>query len=237
MRTTTTTYLVALSSVILLACGGGASDSQVPPSGDGDACDDPGQGRYFPLATGNQWTYKVTDRDTGVVTTKTQMVGALETLDGDKAGIEAFRLDTQKAGGNVTSWQEDTGDGVLRHREIDMAGGTQTEEVYDPYKLRIDEVAEHIASGASWTETYTERITDTATQQVHDNGKTEQWTVESEGESITVEAGTFCAMRLRKQSTGVSGSSDKTYWFARGVGKIREDDGARLEELSSYSVQ
>jgi hypothetical protein len=43
-------------------------------------------------------------------------------------------------------------------------------------------------------------------------------------------------MRVRRISTANTGGSDKTYWFARGVGKIKEQGVSQLEELLGYQV-
>ena len=224
--------IASFTTLTLLGCASDDPGGEDPPDLE---CDE--AGRYMPLATGNRWTYEITDRTTGAVTTKVQEVGPLETLDGDKAGIEAFRLTTQKPGGTVVSWQQDTGDAVLRHRELDMAGGSQSDEAYQPYKLRLDEIPEHLTPGATWNESYDEQITDPVTMEIVTTGKTESWSVEAVDEVVSTAAGDFCTVRLRKISTATIGGSDKTYWFARGVGKIREDGGDRVEELSAYQVQ
>jgi hypothetical protein len=48
-----------------------------------------------------------------------------------------------------------------------------------------------------------------------------------------VPAGTFDAVLLRKVSNA---SSEKNYWYARGVGKVKET-GAQTEELTEYQVE
>jgi hypothetical protein len=35
----------------------------------------------------------------------------------------------------------------------------------------------------------------------------------------------------------MGGTSTKRYWFVRGVGKVKEQSGAQLEELTSYKVE
>jgi hypothetical protein len=187
------------------------------------------------LATGYSWTFRVTDVD-NVTTEKTQTVGALEDVGGAKAGTTAYRLTTTKPGGMTISWQEDTGDGIHRHRELDQSGANHSEEVYTPFRTRIDETAAHLATDATWMESYTETITDdlgitTMTE------KTETWTVEAVDEPVEVPAGTYCALRLHRTSTaGGTEGSDKRYWFARGVGKVKETGANQTEELVSFSL-
>ena len=64
--------------------------------------------------------------------------------------------------------------------------------------------------------------------------KTENWTVEAVDVQISVGAGTFTCLQIRKQDAG--GGVDKVYWFARGVGKIKET-GGQEEALSTFDVQ
>ena len=212
---------------LVAAC---AEPPQEPPPPELDC---PTEGRYLELATGRVWTYRVAD---GEVTEseKTQTVGELEDVGGDKAGVLAYRLTTEKASGSTISWQEDTGEAVLRHRELDMSGASFTDEIYEPHKTRIDESPAHRAVGASWTDTVTENVTD-QDQLTTTTTKTEAWVVEAVDEVVQVPAGDFCALRVKRTSTvnGATGSV-KTYWFARGVGKVREAGDSQIEELVSY---
>jgi hypothetical protein len=188
------------------------------------------------LGTGASWTYEVDDG--GGIETKTQSVGALEDVGGSKAGTMAFRLTTERATGDVISWQEDTGSGILRHREQDNAGSTTTDEFYAPYKTRLDESDAHVVQGATWSEDYTETVTsDDGTGPVTDtNMKTDTWVVEAVDEVVSVPAGDFCTLRVKRTSTSdAGGGSVKRYWFARDVGKVREEGGSQIEELTAYT--
>jgi hypothetical protein len=50
-----------------------------------------------------------------------------------------------------------------------------------------------------------------------------------------VPAGTFDALVLRR--VGGGGTSIKNYWYARGVGMVRQsEDGKPTHELSSYRI-
>ena len=171
--------------------------------------------------------------DANGVADKTQTVGALEDVGGSKAGTMAYRITTTKVGGSVTSWQEDRGDSIRRHKELDMAGSTQTTEIYEPYRTRVDEIPAHVVAGAQWTEMYTEVVTD-AGGLTTSTPKTETWSVDATEEQVTVPAGTFCALRVHRLSSTPSGpGSDKMFWFTRGVGKIKEVGLGQTEELVS----
>ena len=158
-------------------------------------------------------------------------------MGGQKAGTLAFRFTTTKPGGSVVSWQQDTGTAIVRHREQDDSGTTRTDEYYTPFRTRLDEAPEHLIPGATWTESYEEYVTDVATGQVTTAAKSETWTVESADAQIAVDAGQFCTLQLRRTSrVGTTTGSAKLFWFARGVGKVKEQtDATDTEELTSYT--
>lgn len=187
----------------------------------------------MPLATGNTWTFRVVDPE---VSTKTQTVGDLEDVGGMHAGTQAFRMTTTKPNGEVLSWQADTGTGVVRYAEQDNSGTNTTAEEYTPFRTRVDESDLHTAQGAMWTEDYTEHVSENGGA-VTTTSKSETWTVMAVDELVTVPAGEFCALHLRRTSTagGIDGS-DKSYWFVRGVGKVKEVSAGRTETLESYDV-
>ncbi len=214
--------------VLALALGAAACSADPPP----DPGECPTTGRYFALSPGASWTYEVDDGSE--VVEKTQIVGDLEDVGGAKAGTTAYRLTTSKVSGEVISWQEDTGTAVIRHREQDNAGSTTTDEIYTPFRTRVDESPAHIVLGAMWTESYTETVTSMGATTEAD--KVETWRVEAVDEPLAVPAGDFCTLRVRRTSTvGGTPGSDKTYWFARGIGKVKEVGGSQTEELLSSS--
>jgi len=213
-------------AALLSGCGPGTA-----------ACPGDGSDRYLPLAVGAQWSYSVVEQ--GIPpSTKTNVVEAQETLTGSKAGVNALRVRTTKQGqGDHVSWQEVAGDRVLRHREVTYttSGTEQLEELYLPSRLRVDQTTAHSSASASWTEAYMERTTSLVTQTTPvEVDKDETWTVLSASEVITVPAGSFTTLKVRKVSTaGGAAGSDKTYWYARGIGKVKEVGAGRTEELSS----
>jgi hypothetical protein len=156
---------------------------------------------------------------------------------GAKAGILAYRQRTQKGSGRTTvSWHEDAGSAIRRHRELvyDASSTLETEEYYNPYKLRVDGTAAHTVAGATWIEAYAEHTTDFLLGgAMTTTAKSDRWTIEAVDVTVTVPAGTFSCIRIRH--VGLSTMSDKTYWFARGVGKVKEV-GGMVEELTSYSI-
>lgn len=213
--------------------GGGAADG----GGGGDDGGGGDTGRYFPLEVGASWTYRVTDVSDASVSSKSQTVEAFEDVGGDKAGVMAFRMRSEKDNGYTLSWQEDTGTAVIRHREesYDLADVFESEDWFTPYKLRIDESNAHVELDATFSDSYTEDSID------HTNGdlltsttKSEDWVVEAVDDEIDVPAGTFVCLRLFRSNDGTG--TQKRYWFARGVGKVKETGGAQIEELSDYTL-
>ena len=124
-----------------------------------------------------------------------------------------------------------SGERVVRYREQSFHASTgelELEEQWDPPKLHIDDSAEHVALGASWLEVYEETKLPTDGEQSTETAR-DRWTMIAEDESVTVPAGTFRALVLRK----AGGSSSKTYWYVRGIGKVKEI-GGQTEELATY---
>ena len=246
------TLLIAL---VTIGCGGkSASNDGGNPSRAPD--------RIFPLKVGNTWTYQVTDTD-GKIDVKVQTVVREEAVGGIGPHKDdmAFRLSTGNKINDPEGDAELAGDrrrarGPLpRDSPIDSkSGNVKNEQYWDAPRLRIDETAEHTAKDASWLEPeYTEVAVDIdyykdggtdgdgGTSFIPDGGiKTEDkirdlWSVFSPKDTITVPAGTFDTLVLRRVGNG--GSSVKTFWFARGVGKVREsEEGKPTEELSAYHI-
>jgi len=194
----------------------------------------PGEGSFFPLTTGNSWTFRVTDA--GVVTMKTQTIGPLEPVGGTGPNKDtmAYRATTEKDdGGDMTvSWQAEVDGKIVRYREQSFAatgGAVELEEHWDPYKLRVDATDAHLMQGATWTETYSETKMLTGMPAMTAAGS-DAWRVIAVDESVTVPAGTFDALVIEKM-----GGTPKRYWFVRNVGKVKET-GTQTEELASYDV-
>jgi hypothetical protein len=130
------------------------------------------------------------------------------------------------------SWQAELEGRIVRYREKSYAaanGELEIEEHWEPYKLRVD--GTQLTPGATYTEEYKETklvagaVPATATS-------TDTWRVVAVEEMVTVPAGTFSAVVIEK----VGGTSTKRYWFARGVGKVKEQSGTQVEELTEYKL-
>jgi hypothetical protein len=208
-----------------------------PEPDDAGAIEDAGSPRdpqFLPWQEGNTWTYRVTNN--GTVSTKVVTVMAEEAVGGDGPHADelAFKVVTRKGERDQTvSWQALRGDVVVRFREQSFHAGTgalEQEEHWSPYKLHFDGSAAHTMAGASWFEAYeeTKQVSGAAPET---SGERDRWIVDSPEEKVTVPAGTFRAVVVMK----ASGSDLKTYWYVRGVGKVKET-GGQTEELVSYEI-
>lgn len=205
----------------------GALATPTVPAADSD-------GSLFPLETGNSWTFRTTK---GTATgSKTQTVGELQKVGGDgpMSGVMAYLMTTTKDDGmdKTESWQAELEGKIVRYRERSYSasdGQVELEEYWDPYKLRID--GTQLTAGTTYTEEYNETKVMAGAAPVT-AVSSDAWRVVAVDEMVTVPAGTFNTVLIEK----VGGTSTKRYWFARGVGKVKEQSGAQLEELMSYKL-
>lgn len=230
---------LSLAAVLVAAVGCNEKKPafEGPPEDIGERCSLEGTDRFLPLASGTEWAYVNTKLSDGTTTEKMQFVGDPEDIGGMKAGIMGFPLTTIKEDGENVTWQEDTGTSILRHKEQDRAGNTHRDEIFDEFKVRIDESEDRTMEGATYSVSFVETSTRIDTLETKSSERSEDWTVEMYGEEVTVPAGTFCTMQLRRVTT-VDGElgSNKQYWFARGVGKVKERSNNRREELSEFTI-
>lgn len=203
----------------------GGSDASTTP---------PADAPLLPWKEGNTWTYKVTGG--GEQTTKVTTVHALEPVGGTgpNATKMAFKVVTKKGELDQTiSWQAVEGESVVRYREQSfgaMSGMLELEEHWVPSKLRISWKAEHLVPGASWIDASQETKIPVGGTPVTSETR-DVWKVDGVDQTVTVPAGTFTAIVLIKSG----GTSQKTYWYVPGVGKVKET-GGQTEELVSFQV-
>jgi hypothetical protein len=200
---------------------------------------------YLPLGPGFSWTYLVRSGGPGASSyTKQQVVEARERLGaGPHAGKVAFRLRTTKPSNNFDeveqslSWQAHVGTAIVRYQERSFRNGAATnEESWTPFKLRVDGDPARTAPGASWTELLVERQQRDGT--ISETAGALLWHVVAVDEEVTVPAGTFRCLHLTSTDLPVPGqppSATKHWWFAKGVGKVKEI-GRTIEELVHVSL-
>lgn len=237
---------LALSTLILAACGSSSPDHG-PDAGTGsgsgtgtdggvDAPTNPAQ-RYEPWRVGATWSYKFTD-PTGVkpaATGRKTTIGAQEDVGGLHAGQLAYKAHVETLGGAKDVWETPMGDLDVRYKTAYYgATGALTEtDVEQPSRLKLDESVAHTATGAMFTETFMENVVKTGTAPTT-KSETLAWKVISTSESVTVIAGTYTNV-LHVQRFNAAKAETVDYWYARGVGKLKETGGNNDEELEAFT--
>ena len=232
---------MTLSAILAIAASGCL--------GSGEDASDPGVsamdhvGALLPWKPGNTWTYRVTDNDG--VTVKTTSISAVpEPVGlGPLKDTMAYKVVTKKADGmdQTISWQASLGEMVVRYREQSYAASTgklELEEYWEPYKLHVDGSAEHTKAGAKWPISYTEtkiKVVDGVLGTPATDPTDDAWEVlnaSTDHVGVTVPKDSYQdPVILRK----AGGSSLKTYWYVRGIGKVKES-GGQTEELTDFNL-
>jgi hypothetical protein len=203
------------------------------------------QSERMPLEVGNFWTFAVSDEDGDPPIQKTQRVLRRELVGlGPNAATEAFFLVTSKVEDasldKTESWQglelDASGNAVqvVRYREVSYdkkTGQAELDQYWDRHRLRVDDF--HAAAMGTWTETYTESKLPADDEPELDVPQTETWSVASDDEVVEVPAGTFHAVVVVRHADDPA--DEKRYFFAKGVGKIKET-GGKTEVLLDCSV-
>jgi hypothetical protein len=220
--------LALLPAALLVGCGSddpGATDS-------GTTCE-LATGALLPWKVGNKWTYKVVED--GETSMKVTTIESAEPVGGTgpNAAKMAYKVVTKKGTNDQTiSWQSPDGDKVVRYREQSfgaMSTKLELEEHWDPYKLHIDGTAPHMVLGTTWVETYKETKLPTGAQAATSTAM-DAWRVLSNCETIQVLDTSYNALHVTKQ-----GGDLKNYWYAPGIGKVKET-GGQTEELVKFEA-
>jgi hypothetical protein len=228
MRTISTPLLLSLS---LAACGSGA-----PPAGDDGSNGGPDaqdlSDHMEPWVVGSDWTYATSDPRDGSKTTQHTTVEAYEDVGGKYAGTMAFRVKAGKPDEIAVAWEGYVGDKGVRYKEddYDLQMNLVKSEVWDPPRLKVDQTPANLADGATYSETYSETTTPPGDTKQH----TMNWTVVSTHESVTVPAGTFTVLHVKRTDTG--NGKVREYFFAEGVGKVKEIGDNEIDEMSAYQT-
>jgi hypothetical protein len=221
--------LVCLLSTVALtsACGsGGSSGDQpdAPPGGSGE--------RFLPWTVGSVWNYKLTDPKNPGSPKLNQPTTILRMQDvgGVHAGTQAMVVHHVQYSGSKDVYEAAVGDLDVRYQTsfFDAQGTPTGTDVDQPYRLKLDESAAHTVTGVQWSTSFTETSSGAAA-----TTKNESWSVVASDEPITVIAGSFTALHIRRTS---SGGSLQDYWYVRGVGKVKETGGGQDEELMSFTI-
>ncbi|MDC0714969.1 hypothetical protein POL68_41355 [Stigmatella sp. ncwal1] len=228
----------------LVGCGGSGSlpiGANDPPGGPGVLPGDPVnpspeepnvRQSLWPLTTGSSWTYRITDPVRGTFDKTVEVLG-LENV--PETATKATAMRSTQPHLEELSWQVELDNGmVVRLREEDRKGGALARvTTWSP--ATVKSLARPQALNWSTASTIREltRLDDGSQEEKE---RTYTWRVVAVNETVTVPAGTFTnALKVLRDRPDKDGK-ERIYWLVPGVGKVKED-GERLEELSSYTIQ
>jgi hypothetical protein len=243
---------VALAGMV--ACGGGGSgggvDAGDPPGlvdanpdqpdatpPDSRICEQGGHAtsnRYLPFDVGNTWRYRVDEGDGTPPAVKNQGYEELITPDAETGPVMVQT--TAKTNGSTENWLQQQGDRIvrLRQQDFDELGNLERTTYYRPHRLRLDESPERLVAGATWTENYVIEERDPLDNLVSEETVSEEWLVAEVDVACPAPWEALKCIHLElDRFTG----TQKSYWFARSYGKIRELSGPVEELLVGCTLQ
>jgi hypothetical protein len=246
-------WLVALAAASAGCVGGSApSDPYALPGEHPEAAPSPSGGvlegpspaagsrqSHFPLVDGASWTYQHTNLvdapwEEGARVTATTY-----------GGRDAFVLtDEEDAEGEQThSTLVVDGTRIYRtYKETAVGDEVAVTTTYDPAFLRYDEAWREVGTSVTLDDDWTQRCVVASSASncapgAMKLGRTSHtYTVLDVADAITVPAGTFNAVKIQRDN--VLDPETKLFWFAVGVGKVREQnpETGAVEELSAYEI-
>jgi hypothetical protein len=232
------------------AAGGGGSSGSAGGSGGtggtgGTGSDDPrapgGSDSYYPLADGATFTYHHTNPAKPAWDEVATLTAT--TYNGKPAFILSDQEDAQ--GEQTRSTLQVQGTGVWRvFRDVTVSGQTAVEVTYDPAFLRFDEAwtmaGQMMTLADDWTQVcHMSSAAQTCSPGATTTGTTTHtFNVIATSAKLTVPAGTFDTVEVERTKMKTNSTETKRFWFARGVGKVREEDlsSGSVEELSEYHI-
>jgi hypothetical protein len=194
---------------------------------------------HFPLVDGTSWTYHHTNQvDDPWDETDTVMSTSYK-------GEDAFILSDQEDAQGEQTHSTHVLDGTRVYRaykEVAVGDVVAVTTTYDPSFLRYDEAwtksGDTVTLDDDWTQNCVVASTasNCAPGAMKIGTTTHTYTVLSAAEELTVPAGTFTTVKIQRDN--VTSPETKLFWFAAGVGKIREENpmtGA-VTELTAYEI-
>jgi hypothetical protein len=185
---------------------------------------------YLPYEVGMMWSYRVTDLSSGERKDKDQRLD--DEIDDPVHGPVIVQI-TGKLAGSTRSLLRVAGDRVERlvQEDRDTSDAVERTTTYDPPQIRIDESADRVVAGARWEESYVETVEQPGTPTLM-IANTDAWEAVAVDVACEAPLGGFECLHLRRTRTE-GGIAIKDFYFARGIGKVREVGDNQSEELSA----
>jgi hypothetical protein len=179
---------------------------------------------YLPLEVGAVWRYLVT-RDDGQRGSGTVRIEGIDYA-ASRSDAPEYRVREDLLDGTIWSWEDREPDRVRREqRELeDRSDMVVGEESYDPPDTVLDERPEHLRLGATWSEAFFETAPNIKGRPKSKRVEV-KWEVESVTDQVTVPAGTFTCLRVRRAEKH---RPPIVSWYARGVGLVRQTGAGAL---------
>jgi hypothetical protein len=191
------------------------------------------EGSLYPLVDGAEWVYVVK-------TTSGQILGMDVTALSETTweGMQAFALTDEPNANGISSVSTLIRDAVFRvHREeMDQTGTTAILD-YTPGFMRASDAWTTVGFMEEILYDRTEYDANGQNPVVEARGHT--YEVLAINEEVTVPAGTFdCVKVERVRTVGTESGALAVFWYAPGVGKVREERPVEMEieELVSVSI-
>lgn len=194
---------------------------------------------HFPLIGGATWNYHHENP------TKQPWDEVVTLVDTTYKDQPAFIMNDQEdaRGEQTASTLQVQGSGVYRvYKEVSVADKLALKVSYDPAFLRYDEawtaVGQTVTLDDDWAQecVFSSSASKCAAGSTKTGKTTHTYTVVAIDEEVTVPAGTFKAVIIERLNPG--NRETKRFWFAKGVGKVRELDlqSQATEELTEYDI-
>lgn len=219
-------YALPGSSELAAAAGAPGDELETPAAGSKQS--------HFPLRDGASWTYRHTsfaEEDWDETATMTETSDGSFVLSGEE--------DAQ--GEQTQSTLVVVGSGVYRaQKQVLIDGELVLETAYEPAFLRYDEAWTRAGASVTLDDAWTQRcVLDSAASScapgaLESGVTTHVYTVLDVAAKVTVPAGEFAAVKIQRDNK--TDFETKLFWFAPGVGKVREEnpESGAVEELSAY---
>ncbi|HVV51312.1 MAG TPA: hypothetical protein VHO06_16705 [Polyangia bacterium] len=179
---------------------------------------------YLPLEVGAVWRYAVSGDD-GRQGTGTISVDGVD-YGGSNGAVPEYRVREELPEETIWTWDDREAGRVAREQqEIDDRTGTVlAEETFDPPLTVLDEQPDRLAAGTKWPEAF---LATTPNAKGHPRSRRAEvkWDVEALADPVTVPAGTFDCLRVRRTWKH---HPPVVSWYAKGVGLVKQTGAGAL---------